>query len=117
MYFLCVSSCRSGAPLFFRRAREKIEVLEVIKIRENWEKLGKTGKTRKFSKISDCTLAGESSQKSAIVDLLANRIEGYKTRRRRRCRGGQAITQGVSKNSVQTNGSSKKMCATDKKSS
>ncbi|MED5543549.1 MAG: hypothetical protein VX721_05590 [Thermoproteota archaeon] len=44
MYFLCVSSCRSGAPSFFRRAREKIEVLEGIKIGKNWEKLGKTGK-------------------------------------------------------------------------
>jgi len=43
-YFLCVSSCRSGAPSFFRRAREKIEVLEGIKIGKNWEKLGKTGK-------------------------------------------------------------------------
>ena len=42
-YFLCVSSCRSGAPSFFRRAREKIEVLEGIKIGKNWEKLGKTG--------------------------------------------------------------------------
>ena len=41
-YFLCVSSCRSGVPSFFRRAREKIEVLEVIKIGKNWEKLGKT---------------------------------------------------------------------------
>ena len=74
-------------------------------------------KSEKFSEISDCALAGESSQKSPIVRLLANRIEGYKTRRGRRCRGGQAITQGVSKNSVQTNGSSKMMCATDKKSS
>ena len=44
MYFLCVSSCRSGAPSFFRRAREKIEVLKVIKIGKNWEKLGKIGK-------------------------------------------------------------------------
>ena len=44
MYFLCVSSCRSGVPSFFRRAREKIEVLKVIKIGKNWEKLGKTGK-------------------------------------------------------------------------
>ena len=43
IYFLCVSSCRSGAPPFFRRARKKIEVLEVIKIGENWGKLGKTG--------------------------------------------------------------------------
>jgi len=43
IYFLCVSSCRSGAPSFFRRARKKIEVLEVIKIGENWGKLGKTG--------------------------------------------------------------------------
>ena len=43
IYFLCVSSCRSGGPLFFRRARKKIEVLEVIKIVENWGKLGKTG--------------------------------------------------------------------------
>ena len=53
IYFLCVSSCRSGGPLFFRRAREKIEVLKVIKIGKNWEKLGKTGenwgKLRKFS--------------------------------------------------------------------
>ena len=44
IYFLCVSSCRSGGPLFFRRARKKIEVLEVIKIGENSGKLGKTGK-------------------------------------------------------------------------
>ena len=44
IYFLCVSSCRSGGPAFFRRARKKIEVLEVIKIGENWGKLGKTGK-------------------------------------------------------------------------
>ena len=42
-YFLCVSSCRSGGPSFFRRARKKIEVLEVIKPGENWGKLGKTG--------------------------------------------------------------------------
>ena len=44
MYFLCVSSCRSGAPLFFRRAGEKIKVLKVMKTGKNWEKLGKTGK-------------------------------------------------------------------------
>jgi hypothetical protein len=43
IYFLCVSPCRSGGPLFFRRARKKIMVLEVIKIGENWAKLGKTG--------------------------------------------------------------------------
>ena len=30
MYFLFVSSCRSGVPLFFRRAGEKIKVLKVI---------------------------------------------------------------------------------------
>ena len=44
MYFLCVSSCRSGVPLFFRRAGEKIKVLKVMKTGKNWEKLGKTGK-------------------------------------------------------------------------
>ena len=43
-YFLCISSCRSGVPSFFRRAREKIEVLKVIKIGKNWEKLVKIGK-------------------------------------------------------------------------
>ena len=46
IYFLCVSSCRSGVPSFFRRARKKIEVLEVIKIGDNWGKLGKTGQNR-----------------------------------------------------------------------
>ena len=58
MYFLCVSSCRSGAPSFFQRARKKIELLEVIKIGEklgkigeNWEILEKTGKINsKFEK-------------------------------------------------------------------
>jgi len=44
MYFLCVSSCRSGVPSFFRRAGEKIKVLKVMKTGKNWEKLGKTGK-------------------------------------------------------------------------
>ena len=44
MYFLCVSSCRSGVPHFFRRAGEKIKVLKVMKTGKNWEKLGKTGK-------------------------------------------------------------------------
>ena len=43
IYFLCVSSCRSGAPSFFRRARKKIDVLEAIEIGKNWEKLGKIG--------------------------------------------------------------------------
>ena len=46
IYFLCVSSCRSGGPSFFRRARKKIEVLEVIKLGENWGKLGKIGQNR-----------------------------------------------------------------------
>ena len=44
MYFLCVSSCRSGDPHFFRRAGEKIKVLKVMKTGKNWEKLGKIGK-------------------------------------------------------------------------
>ena len=38
-------------------------------------------KSEKFSEISDCALAGESSQKSPIVHLLTSRIEGYKVRR------------------------------------
>ena len=44
----------AGVPLFFRRAREEIEIFEVIKIGrktwknwektgQNWAKLGKTG--------------------------------------------------------------------------
>ena len=41
MYFLCVSSCRSGAPSFFQRARKKIKLLEVIKIGEKRGKIGK----------------------------------------------------------------------------
>ena len=52
MYFLCVSSCRSGGPHFFRRAGEKIKVLKVMKTGKNWEKLGKTGKNwEKLGKI------------------------------------------------------------------
>ena len=55
IYFLCVSSCRSGVPSFFRRARKKIEVLEVIKIGKNWEKLGKLGKTGETEEIEFST--------------------------------------------------------------
>ena len=51
MHFLCVSFCRSGAPSFFRRAREKIEVLEVMKIGENWEKLGNIEENSELGKI------------------------------------------------------------------
>ena len=47
----------AGVPLFFRRAREEIEIFEVIKIGrktwknwektgQNWAKLGKTGENR-----------------------------------------------------------------------
>ena len=47
----------NGGPLFFRRAREEIEIFEVIKIGrktwknwektgQNWAKLGKTGENR-----------------------------------------------------------------------
>ena len=54
MYFLCVSSCRSGVPLFFRRAGEKIKVLKVMKTGKNWEKLGKTGENwGKLVKIAE----------------------------------------------------------------
>ena len=88
-----------GFPIKFVGYSYKGRVLKNLRLYTCW---------RVVSKIPDCSI---------FVRLLANRIEGYKTRRGRRCRGGQAITQGVSKNSVQTNGSSKKMCATDKKSS
>ena len=71
IYFLCVSSCRSGGPLFFRRAREKIKVLEVIKIGENWEKLGKTGencgKLRKIEEIEFLAIFSSFHEFSSVL--------------------------------------------------
>ena len=58
MYFLCVSSCRSGVPHFFRRAGEKIKVLKVMETGKNWEKLGKTGEN--WEKLGKLGKTGEN---------------------------------------------------------